>query len=435
MTSRLARVFLWLYPTVIAVNYAIPLGLPGSPYSRLVTVLFASVVLGAVILHPRLEDGRWTREETVLLVLLGTMVVWGCASILWSPETFATVLAVSNVLVAFLAALALILLIRRRPELLSDFAVGWLAATYLIIAFVVLDRLVGFQVPVTRLESVQANLDGSLAASATFFTNPNEMGAFLLVALPSILYLVQTWKGFHRLAAVAGVAAVLVGTTASAARVSSLAALVALVLFIVLSSGLSNQARIISLTGLGLAVLGVLAAAPALLEKLSTLSTALSGDHENSRTQLLADGWDLTRLTGGRGVGAGAFNSYAQDPHLSYLGLWAFNPHNIYIELLAEYGVIIGVAFGAWLLWLGARWSTRREFWRHRGILLGGWVGLVLIGLQNSASANWLVFWMLPISLTLISSDALRQQPSDTPASPSDSPPHNELWGRERIAT
>jgi hypothetical protein len=431
------RLFLLVFPSLLAVNYAIPLGVPGSPYARGVVVVFFFAVVGWALRQPARRVLRgWTRERISLVMIVVLLTGWGALSLSWSKDPATSIATVINLTIILAALLSFSILLNGRPELILPYCRGWLIAALLVVGTAGVELATGVKIPAPRSADVQQAVEDITGLTTTYFGNPNDMGVFLVASLPAVLFLLRWQRGGERVLAGAAVPLILIGTLASNARASSALLVVAIVAYFVLAEDLMPAAKALVVGLVALLVVGALAALPSLVEKIATLPASLSADHANSRVQLAIDGFDLLRATGGLGVGAGAFNSHLGNPQITYLGLWAFNPHNVYVEALTEFGLIVGSSFVVWMFWLGYRMVFAIGS-PQRSILASGWICLVSIGIQSSSSLNSLVYFMLPLTLTSIAAapppEPTGHKPATVPASHAGTFPTPQRNGARRM--
>jgi putative inorganic carbon (hco3(-)) transporter len=199
--------------------------------------------------------------------------------------------------------------------------------------------------------------DGGLYASALIgpFGYPNALAGFTLLAGGAAVATLQPARSrVERALAVAALAACLVGLYCTKSRGALIAAVVGLVCWALVQRQLWWPRRWLWLT---VAALALLAGLSLTGNRLSTLLPLLwpSGPDSSAdtsvqwRLSILQWTWAMIRDHPWVGVGPGAFPvaliHYQQMPYVS-----GENPHNLYLEVAAEYGVAAGLLVSVGLL-------------------------------------------------------------------------------------
>lgn len=402
------RMILWILPFALASTSFLSAGQLGDSVF-LARLLIAGLVTVGITLSiseagSRKERPRMRPEQSAVLVFVAGLIVWGSASFFWLRDPILGARSVVNLIFALGLAWGVFVIVRRFPSLLFDLSWGWLAAVWVTTAIGLIEVLAGVRLPIERTEYLEDALSTKGFWTGSVFQNPNDMGAFMLVALPSVLFLLRFSHGSRRLIPLLTLPVALVGTLLPAARIASGGLVLTLLVYLVIRDDAGVISRILTVLASLLVIVGLVSLFPYYLSKLEFLGSSISPDYENSRTQLAVDGLALLARTGGAGVGAGNFEEYGVEPGLPYERLVVFNPHNLFIEVLSEYGVLLGASLILGLGWMGWRWVRGVEVSAAtRPILLAGLVGFVFAGMESSKSLT-LNTLAMPIMLTLIAS-------------------------------
>ena len=81
------------------------------------------------------------------------------------------------------------------------------------------------------------------------------------------------------------------------------------------------------------------------------------------------------------------------------------DPHNIWFEVAAQYGVLVAAMFVSWLVYCFV--TMRRSRWERNSVAAGRYgrmllLGLPLVGLMNSAFLVFPIFWASMASVVII---------------------------------
>jgi O-antigen ligase len=200
---------------------------------------------------------------------------------------------------------------------------------------------------------------GAHRLTAFYTDNPNRLGYPAAYLLPFVLHLVfRRWRKGHRLQAVAGgtVACYLLGWAlmASASRGGTVGLLVALPLFLIFRDGSRSPfrlgARIVTLVGAGVVVIMLILHTSLFPDTLRTRVTRTFGAEESltqDRGRLADAGLKAFEESPFIGTGLDNFRYVARDyeDHVTDQA-----PHNLWIQFLAQIGVIGTAAFLCLLL-------------------------------------------------------------------------------------
>lgn len=393
------RTGLLLLPVAAALGpYFLPVPLGGINlfgFRSLVIVLFA-ITLGALRLR------CWEPPLGRAYVVLGLLwMVWGGVSVMWSPVFLPAVRDVFAVVLGF--GVGIILLNVRGDERWGIDALrrGW------ILAFVVTGAVAAWEVATGNHLSSQYTArvpDRALIGVAqSTLEQPNNYGAFLLLAFPFLMWSrEQAERRVIRWAYSAMVVFVPVLVVFSASRLAFLGLLAELAVFGALAvRGGRSRLTYFGLVGLlALVTIWVFRNDPRLVGK---LSSALGG--EFARGGSIAMRWALTvnglwfiMISGGVGIGAGGFQELMREGVAPHYAGGLVDPHNYWLEIGSQYGVVVLAGFLTFLGvlgWVGLRARQRPDV--DQGVvqfLLVGLTGYLVAALANSSyllqSTNWM---------------------------------------------
>ncbi len=369
--KKLLVALLVLAPTV---QYRVDLGLVSFALMEPLVVVAAGLLL-----IDQFNRGRFGLRLPWIMLLMGLLSLWALLSVLWAPNANASLSDVRNWLVPLLGCLALLGAVRQDWErLIRLFCLG-----------AVVNSLVGlyqhftdsFRPFATELSSYKLGFAPSPESSqfqfvsytVGFFQHPNNFALYLLVALLlSIGLLAQGPRRWLRGLTVALIGAALLWTYAKTSVLLGGALIGLLVLHWLFRSQRRFGCAVVLATVSGLAVLVQVVplvssnALATFLWRVNLWQTALRLVEQQPSMLLLGQG--LPRF--------GIIAAYPQ-------------PHNVYIYLLLQYGLVGPVLFlasGIWLLWSG--WQARARGWIAQSALLATvWLGglsFFLVGLVES---------------------------------------------------
>ena len=341
------------------------------------------------------------------LAVGGLLVGWGFVSLLWTPDPVRGAAEILVVGLGFIMVAAIVSVTRQDPEAVSAIRRGWVSAFILTLPMA-LWELTTNQHLASGMGQIQAG--GGLAATFFYtgvtFGNPNDYSTFIVFVFPFLLWSFSRTRRFLlRLAYVTLIAsaAFIVAVNGSRLGLFALALEVTALMSFRVAAGRGLAAQAVLTLLLAVTIAGAFRVQPAALGRFRALAEGPGGRSTSVRAALAMNGIELIERTGGLGVGAGGFERavlYSGDMRsVSGMG----NPHNLWIEVAAQYGVIVGLGFASWVLFLlaalvRATWSPivplrLREL--ARGIPYGAALlaGLLPAGLMGSSVLQWAMLW------------------------------------------
>ncbi|MCL6631854.1 MAG: glycosyltransferase [Alicyclobacillus herbarius] len=405
--------FLFLFPLTAALGpYLLPLHVLGiNAYGFRVFVLLCAVVSGV----GWLRQPRLPRAPLLIGYLsLGALwVIWGGLSPLWAGKA-SQPLALLDVVLGFLVALPLARIANRPAEAqLVSLRRGWVAAYLAALAVAAWELVSNHHLPGYYAEHASPwKLHHVVIAT---FENPNNYAAFITLSLP---FLWWSWRCGGRVAK--GVYGVLLLTVpALLALTAGRLGIIGAVLALVLLTGF----RVRTLRGLIWAACGWgvmylvfqagLSFSASDAEKIRhTLGTPTFSGAEplgsiGQRLNLIRNGIHFTLLSHGLGFGPGSFEYLMSHDVGIYPTGGIINPHNFWVEVLSEYGVIVfcGLLFCLAAVFLAA-WRVRRDTPKTQvnvraaaEVVLAGLPGYGFAAMEHSSYINQPVNWAFLTSM------------------------------------
>lgn len=384
---------------------------------RICVLVFAALC----VLAPRVATRSPVRSKFVLLVAVwavtGVMLMFQVTDIrTGSNELFSVGIGV--LLTLALSTLA-------DPEqVLQWLTRGWLAA-FLITSLVAgWETLSGRHLPNYALgRTTELFMDYNFPASV--FGNPNNYAFFLVAAFPMLIIglMSSTRRSVRVLYALsAGALPIVVFATGSRMCMAAIAIQGVVVLSFVGKRFVLRVAGFLLLAGC-MVIFFLPAAFSDTVQKAFSMGFAggpgewlneLSGGGRSSgavRLNLTKDGLWMTENSYMQGVGPGNFQTIMTSGAAPYPAAHVINPHNGFVEILAQYGALVTVLFLVWmgscfaLGWHAVRCTSlpRKDSLRITGLCLVLAIGaLPLTSMASSSFFNPSYSWMLLASLLVM---------------------------------
>lgn len=322
--------------------------------------VFASFCLVALN-YTRLKG---TSSKTLLsyLVMLTVFLLFASLSILWAPDRSLSYSKINNIFIALLVAHILYSTNAFAAQRFRTLTIGWIVAVATTVAFAVVELAAGRNFfGSARFEDRETY--GHIVMST--FHNPNNFSIFLALVMPFLLLTLMkspNWKKpVLALLWLASFGLLIL----SASRVALFLAGLQLATFILLVRGKAIFKISAIVVGLGM-----VSAAFVLGTNVSAKVASLMGGGDVSglsRVSLILNGLWMFRESNGLGVGAGNFPYYMDKMNPPFTFRDINQPHNLWIEILSEYGIIVFGAFLSFYLYqLKLAWTlTRRAKHSH----------------------------------------------------------------------
>jgi O-antigen ligase len=383
---------------LMAVLFLLPAYIPDSLGSPRFAYFLTAVALAAVVLH-RVTGRERFQLPHELLAFAALLLAFGIATFFATDRSAA--LGETLDLVSFTAVVGLLIVLLDTPTWLRRAAWAVVSGIGLLAALAILQQLTGnFSSSYGGLAAVLPDGDALRSAGPL---NPNTFGQVLAASAVLAFYLacMETRRSGRLLAG-----AIAVACTAGVVYTQSRAALVALAIGALAIGALRGvRVRVLALAAAAAVVLGLLVLPQPLAQRVSSLAdvvttnpvalqdTALRGRAAENLAALRM--WTEHPLVG---VGPDNFESR----YLGYSAAIGIDPrpeqrsaHNLYLESLAETGVLGGLAFFSILgLALTGAWRARKLLERPdallgEGLFVALGVFLITALTLNSAYARY----------------------------------------------
>lgn len=395
------RALALLLPVAAALGqYLLPLNIAGvSIYAYRVIVALATPILW-VIVRFRIT---LSKSSGFFLAAMYVWVLWGSLGVVWTPETATGIAEVLTVVFGIFAALAVILALHVEENAIEDLRRGWTLA-YIVTALVAVWELrSGSHLSGAWVDTVSAYAQRGVVLST--FGNPNNYAAFLVLAFPFLAWSVAVSRGIWRLINILSAMSTPIFLILTGGRLAMLAIVVELVLLLIMQGKSLRSVAAMCVTGAILlgAIFAALQLDPRTLDKILRLREELQGGGSAAiRLNLAKNGLVFLSESYGLGAGPGSFE------HLMLAGAGHYpterivNPHNFWIEILAQYGVLVFGIFVAALVFAGlkllkatARRATNQQFTWARAAALSTLLAYLFAAVENSRFIPQPTNWVL----------------------------------------
>jgi hypothetical protein len=401
---RAAPVVILVSVTAALGPYLLPIeafGINFYTYRFLVLLLFVLSPLFA----PRIR--WWGSPVARFYLLLGCFwILWGWASILWAPDPSSAIRDVASVGLGFGAGLVLLNLRSFTGSGLDALRRGWLLAYVVTAAIAIWEKLTGNHLPSHFVKNAPDYVLNDVVIST--FGNPNNYGAFLLLSVPFLLWSLSIVKmRLHKVFYMGLLLALPVLVFLSASRVAILGLVVQLLVCGLLTM---RQWRsfvgILSIACLFFLLIGWYLQSDTLVARKLALAFGNEvrlGGSIALRRNLVLNGLWFAYISGCLGIGAGGFEHLIQNRSAPFATGHIFSPHNFWIEVLSQYGVLVFLGLVVWVLYLiSVAIRSRRIFIARRHatsrviseMILVGFVGYLFATTTSSIyivqSTNWM---------------------------------------------
>jgi hypothetical protein len=342
------------------------------------------------------------------LVAIGALLVgWGFVSLFWTPDPVRGAAEVLVVGLGFIMMATIVSVVREQPRAVNAMRRGWVSAFVLTLPIAVWE-LATNQHLASAIGQFQAagDLTTGFFYTGVTFGNRNDYSTFIVFVFPFLLWSFSRTRALLlRLgySALIASAAFIVAVNGSRLGLVALAIEVTAVMVFRLTArrGLAAQAILALL--LAVTIVGAFRFQPAALGRFRALQEGLGGQSTAVRVALAMNGIELIERTGGIGVGAGGFERAVLSSGEMRSANGMSNAHNLWIEVSAQYGVIVGLGFACWVLFLLAALvrATRSRLvaLTSRELAIGVPYGAALLagvvpaGLMGSSVLEWAMLW------------------------------------------
>lgn len=316
------------------------------PFKLIIPALFLIMLAIPII---RVRRTTITLSYLVLTVL---WLAWGIASLAWSADPQSGIQEVTILLFACMMAWVMVWLATIQPSTISALRRGWVIA-YLVTGAVAIWEMTTGQRLITEFVTDQPASIDQVALST--FGNPNNYAAFVALCFPFLVWsLLSARRWQPRLLYALLTASAPMFLSLGASRFAFIAVVFQIVVLIFFRAhNLKSAALIITLVAVAsLGVLVVGETSGRLFYKF-TVFFAEGGESLTVivRSALAVNGlWFLVQSFG-LGIGAGSYEAFIRDGRIIVdVPQSVVNPHNLWVEVLSQYGIVIFIGFAYCLI-------------------------------------------------------------------------------------
>ena len=253
------------------------------------------------------------------------------------------------------------------------------------------------------------------------FENPNNYGAFLILCVPFVYWFYLRTLGLKRIIFIVLGIVLLLLLVKTRSRGSLIDFVIQLIVILLMNARRirSTAVKFTVLVCIILAIVGALVLEPSIVHKMLGLYTELTQfGSASERLNLYANGMQFAWESHLLGIGSGAFEFYMQNGYGALPTGHDIDPHNFWIQILSQYGVIVFVPFLWWLIrcvkvGIDARRSAlttgANKMVAATECLLIGLVGYPLAAMEHSSYIKEPTNWMFIASVLLLSAYAARE--------------------------
>lgn len=312
---------------------------PGELYPLLAALhperVLAILVLCSILLH----RGKLVFPTVTKLCLLFWITLFCSVPLaIWRSDALLNAFDFAKILTYHLAIVSLVTTARRLRIFLATYAllIGWLAASSLYDYVYGVYYLAG--------EGI-ARAEGLTSAGG----NPNELGLTMVASLPLVLVLIFPGAGRVRWLVV-GVAAASIATVVLTGSRASFLALV----FLIGVLALSSKRRFgWLLVAVGFLVVLWVVTPPEYKQRYSSVTSLQHDESYQHRVLAWKAGWAMFKDNPLTGVGVGEFaNASGMKYWPGQGGRHWLNAHSLYVQVVAELGLLGAVTFAIFLIYL-----------------------------------------------------------------------------------
>jgi hypothetical protein len=345
-------VIIWLILAFLAAGSAVGNMQP----SRLLAIaVFVYLLVQGKLVEPMSMPSR------VLVFTLFFWIVWGIISLIWTSDLTNGANELIIIAIGFIIILTLLNLANNTSNVLLIIRSGWISAFIITLPLAFWELFTFQHIPDAggllpgKSDLVETGGPAStimIYAGATF-GNRNNYCAFIVLCIPFLLWAFEQAKNRSKktkyaILMVLGVFIVVVD--------GSRLGMFCLVLELIFWLMLQRRGSTVTFKKWSIILLIALIFYLAFefqehtLSRLEDLQEGLSGKGQVGRTNLFINGLRLIKSTAGLGVGAGGFMTSVRTGSNMLPTERIYASHNLWIEILADYGVFVWSLFIFWLI-------------------------------------------------------------------------------------
>ena len=349
----------------------------------------------------------YSLDQPILIgvLLFIVWIVYGTISLLWSPDPIVGLKSELIVMgIGFLSLPVCFYFTKKIENPLLLLRKGWRNCFFITAVIGLIELITWKHLPSSGPNEVLGGVGVAVPHASATFGNVNDYGAFIVFVIPYLLWGILDEKQLknkapYMVALLMGILIVVVNGSRMGMFVIAFQILWFLVPII-------RKTKRIHFLG-GIFVLSIMISFLPLEKLFYTMNYRLgafaTGDESSSeRLAMIKSGLEMLKGSYGVGVGAGGFEkSVIHQP--SFLGN-IVNPHNLFVEVFAQYGIIIFVLFCFWLFSIlyYAQKNKQLSEGASNAISLTI-VALPCIGIMSSHSLGYTYLWLFLCCATVIS--------------------------------
>ena len=355
----------------------------------------------------------WANPIACRALLLGLLwLTYALFSLFWTLDVPGGLADVVTIVFGFALVLVLLALKAHHGDNLDKLRFGWLVALAVAVVMALFEISTGDHLPSKLYDAMPQYFDGSVVQST--LGSPAGFGAFLLVVTPFVLWSMEMARGPGRLFYLGGVIGICFLMLYSASRLSLIGLAIEIAFYFIVIYRRWYIWLLVPVAAVAAAILWTnvfMKSDFRMAQKLNTIEETGEDASIQQRLALTINGLWMTYKTAGAGVGAAGFEEEIERGNLPaplpirLLSKW--NAHNVWVEILSEYGVLV---FGALMALLGQigmlAWRAQRD---HTGMtravgraVLTGYVGYLFYGVVSGTAFLQSVFWIFTASLFIM---------------------------------
>lgn len=367
------------------------------------------------------------RQSRPFFVLGALWFCWAVASYFWSVDQDNAIREAFIICFGFMAAVSLFQLRANTETGVRYLIRGWVLAYLCAAAVAVWEFHTGNHLESYTLDNKPEYFIARIIFST--FATPNNYAAFLLLSFPFIALSFRTRGKIFRVLSLLSLATLPFFMVLTESRVCFVGLLVQIFLFVVLRSNLNRFLKLLIYSvifGFCAALLGTSFGDNLLSKYSGTLSETSASTSAGSRRNVSLNGVELVYRTYGLGSGAGSFQEEMKYGYGLRNTGGIVNPHNFFVEIASQYGVLVFSVFVAWYFKIYRfALNTYNLLKRHHKdqfafdlsrMLIMALTGYIFAAIANSSYLPESSNWVFLASVVVIASFVQNSFPGDAKA-------------------
>jgi len=332
--------------------------------------------------------------------------MWGVLSLLWAPNLAHGIQEIAGISLGFFTVAILLSLSSFTPHALNALRLGWLSAFVLTLPIAIYELTTGDHLASSYGEIIVGGFNPLVKTYASAnFGNPNTYSAFILLCVPFLFWSYdKTDKLLLKFALLFIISIAFVIMIANTTRLGLISLVLQFVAWLVFRFMLDKKSG--SILAIFLLYVGISFFVWTQIEsshsRIDSFRNLIKDESVIGRTALLFNGLIFLERTMGIGVGAGGFEQSMIDENGLFNAGGIVNPHNLWIEVSSQYGVVVAILFIAWLLYCFTLLSkaiirmlkSKNSKYEYSSYIVILMIGFPLGFMINSSYLNFTMFWV-----------------------------------------